>query len=330
MDAANGSGGGTDQQLRQACVELVRRLHAGIACRAEDLLATLPPACAEDDSVVELIYTEYFVRQEMGQAPDPTEWYRRFPRFRERLERLFAVGTMLRAESLGEVTTMLTTPLPADTETDAEPTDAAPWGDHYEVLEMLGKGGMGVVHKAWQVSLRRIVALKRIREGNNASPEELANFRREARAMAQLKHPNIVPIYAVGECKGLPCFSMEYLEGGNLAKRIAGQPQPARQTAVWLEALAQAVHYAHSRSILHRDLKPANVLLTPEGTPKITDFGLAKKLEGTPGTSPSPNVSPSDEAIGTPGYSAPEQVAKRLQEIGPRSDVFALGTILYE
>jgi serine/threonine-protein kinase len=309
---------------------LVRRLHAGIACRAEDLLATLPPGCAEDDSVLELVYTEYVVRQELGQTPDPAEWYTRFPRLRQRLERLFHVGELLRVESRAEVATVLTAPWPADAGAGAEPADAAPWLDHYELLELLGVGGMGVVHKARQIGLGRIVALKRIKEGSDARPEELASFRCEARAMARLQHPNIVPIYAVGECNGLPCFSMEYLEGGNLTRRIAGQPQPARQTAVWMEALAQAVHYAHQQGIIHRDLKPANVLLTRDGTPKISDFGLAKNLEAELGTSRSSSSGPADVPIGTPGYSAPEQVARSLQEIGPRSDVFSLGAIMYE
>src|SRR5581483_6533141 len=147
----------------------------------------------------------------------------------------------------------------------------------------LGRGGMGVVYQARHLRLNRLVALKMMLSGALAGPEELARFRAEAEAQAQLQHPNVVPIYEVGEAAGRPYLAMEFLAGGSLAQRLAGTPQPARQAAQLVQTLARAMHYAHQRGLIHRDLKPANVLLAEDGTPKITDFGLAKRLEGGAG-----------------------------------------------
>ena len=215
----------------------------------------------------------------------------------------------------------------------------------YEILEELGRGGMGVVYKARQVSLRRLVALKMIRSGAHAGPQELERFRAEAEAAARLRHPNIVQIYEVGDQSGLPFFSLEYVDGGSLARRLAGTPLPAREAAALVEVLARAVHAAHGRGIAHRDLKPANVLLdwrseeTPDrrdpaieqqttvvakAVPKITDFGLAKRLDEDSGQTRSGAV------LGTPSYMAPEQAAGRTREMGLLVDVYALGAILYE
>src|SRR5947209_15289216 len=146
----------------------------------------------------------------------------------------------------------------------------------YEILGELGRGGMGVVYRARQLGLERTVALKVILAGTHADPEERARFRAEAQVVAGLRHPNIVQVHEVGEQDGLPFFSLEFVEGGSLAQKAAGTPQPAHEAARVVETLARAVHFAHRRGIVHRDLKPANVLLTADGTPKIADFGLAK------------------------------------------------------
>ena len=145
----------------------------------------------------------------------------------------------------------------------------------YEIETVLGRGGMGVVYKARHLALKRTVALKMVLAGGHAGPDELARFRIEAEAVARLQHPNIVQIHEVGESDGHPYFALEYVEGGNLAGKIEGNPMPAREAAKLVEALARAMQLAHSRNVVHRDLKPANILLAADGTPKITDFGLA-------------------------------------------------------
>jgi WD40 repeat protein len=185
---------------------------------------------------------------------------------------------------------------------------------------------MGVVYKANQLGLDRIVALKMIRAGLVSGSH--ARFRTEVTAVARLQHPNIVQIFEVGEAGGLPYYSLEYVAGGNLADKLAGTPQPAQATAHLVELVARAVHFAHERGIIHRDLKPANILLTPEGAPKIADFGLAKLLEGET----SSLASTGEWIQGTPCYMAPEQANPRGagRQIGPAADVYALGAILYE
>jgi serine/threonine-protein kinase len=194
----------------------------------------------------------------------------------------------------------------------------------YEILGELGRGGMGVVYKAQQLGLKRMVALKMILAGAHAGADSLARFRREAEAIARLQHPNIVQVHEVGEHNGLPFFSLELAEGGSLAGKLSGTPLPAREAARLVETLARAMHAAHQRGIIHRDLKPANVLLTANGTPKITDFGLAKKLESATGQTQSGAV------LGTPSYMAPEQADGKSKAVGPTADVYALGAILYE
>jgi serine/threonine-protein kinase len=194
----------------------------------------------------------------------------------------------------------------------------------YEVLGELGRGGMGVVYRARQTSLKRLVALKTVLVGAHAGPEALARFKAEAEAVARLQHPNIVQIFEVGAHGGLPFFSLEFISGGTLAGRLKGGPLAAADAAALAEALARAVHYAHRQGVVHRDLKPANVLLTEEGVPKVTDFGLAKQLGAASLQTASGAV------LGTPCYMAPEQAAGDSRAAGPEVDVYALGAILYE
>ena len=194
----------------------------------------------------------------------------------------------------------------------------------YRVEGLLGRGGMGVVYRAWHLRLNRAVALKMLLAGPCARPEELERFLRESQAVAGLGHPNIVQVYDMGDVEGRPYFTMELVEGGNLANQIRGVPQPAHQAAARVATLAEAIHAAHQSGIVHRDLKPANILLTRDGTPKVTDFGLARRLEGDGG------LTLSGVPVGTPSYMAPEQARGKRQEIGPATDVYALGAILYE
>jgi len=246
------------------------------------------------------------------------------------------------------------TPAPGHEETAAAPRPAplpvgpTPTVRGYEILGELGRGGMGVVYQARQLSLKRIVALKMVLAGAHAGTQDLARFRAEAEAVARLHHPNIVQIYAVGEHDGLPFCSFEYVAGGSLDKRLAGTPLPVGTLVPLMETLARAVHHAHEHGIVHRDLKPANILLASGGhdpasggrdlasggrespgaaltgwVPKITDFGLAKDLDADS------DQTRSGAVVGTPSYLAPEQAAGK-KDIGPAADIYALGAILYE
>jgi eukaryotic-like serine/threonine-protein kinase len=215
----------------------------------------------------------------------------------------------------------------------------------YEILETLGRGAMGVVYKARQRGLKRVVALKMILAGGHASEAELARFRTEAEAVGQLQHANIVQVYEVGEHGGCPFLSLEYVHGGSLQKKLAATPQPVMHAAQMVQVLALAMDFAHSRGVIHRDLKPANVMLTlPRsseagqsstisaaplvetlyGVPKIADFGLAKRLEEDGGQTRSGTI------LGTPSYMAPEQAEGKSKAVGPLADQYALGALLYE
>jgi serine/threonine protein kinase len=205
----------------------------------------------------------------------------------------------------------------------------------YTALEVLGRGGMGVVYQAWQKSLKRVVALKMIREGALADEESRQRFRREAEAAAHLRHPHIVQVYEVGEQGGGPFIALEHVGGGSLAQKIRGTPQPPGAAARLVETLAGTMSHAHQQGVVHRDLKPSNVLLigeadTPLGrcVPKVTDFGLAKQLNFPP-ASAGPQTQ-SGAIVGTAEYMSPEQAAGQSKAVGPAADIYALGTILYE
>jgi eukaryotic-like serine/threonine-protein kinase len=200
----------------------------------------------------------------------------------------------------------------------------------YEIFEELGRGGMGVVYRARQVKLNRLAALKMILHGVHAGAQHLARFRTEARAAASLEHPNVVHIYEVGEHDGRPFLALEYVDGGTLARKLAGTPLAPQAAAALVETLAGAVHAAHAKGIIHRDLKPANVLLTGDGIPKISDFGLAKRLLAEPDASALAGPTESGVIFGTPSYMAPEQATGTPGSTGPATDVYALGGILYE
>jgi WD40 repeat protein/tetratricopeptide (TPR) repeat protein/tRNA A-37 threonylcarbamoyl transferase component Bud32 len=204
----------------------------------------------------------------------------------------------------------------------AGPPPLMKFGD-YEIESEIARGGMGVVYRARQVKLNRTVALKMILAGQFASEEDVQRFYSEAEAAAKLDHPGIVPIYEVDELDGRHFFSMAFIDGQSLAQRTNQGPLPPREAAQLMKQVAEAVHYAHQHGVIHRDLKPRNILLTTGGQPKVTDFGLAKRVgDGS-------DLTVSGQAIGTPGYMPPEQAAGKLTEIGPRSDVYSLGGVLY-
>lgn len=194
----------------------------------------------------------------------------------------------------------------------------------YELVEEIGRGGMGVVFKARQMTLNRYVAVKLIRASGLATETELRRFKLEAETAAALDHPNIVPIYEVGEFEGLPFFSMRLIEGASLAKNRQPFQEDQRAAARMLAALARTVHHAHQRGVLHRDIKPSNVLIDSENQPHLTDFGLAKRLRGDA------DLSLSGAVIGTPNYMSPEQAAGKKAEITTAADIYSLGAVLYE
>jgi len=202
------------------------------------------------------------------------------------------------------------------------PTRVRYFGD-YEIVREIARGGMGVVFQARQVSLNRPVALKMILAGQLANDTDVRRFYTEAEAAAHLDHPGIVPIFEVGQHEGQHYFSMGFVEGQSLAQKIAGGPLPPLEAAALMVKVAEAIEYAHQRRVIHRDLKPANILLDQSGNPRVTDFGLAKKLEGDSG------LTGSGQIMGTPSYMPPEQAGGKRGEVGPAADVYALGATLY-
>ena len=194
----------------------------------------------------------------------------------------------------------------------------------YELQGVLGQGGVGIVYRAFHQRLQRPVAVKMLLAGAHAQQADRSRFQREAEAVAALRHPNIVQIYDVNEADDQLYFTMELVEGGSLAEAIRGVPKPAREAAALMARLADAIHAAHQNGIVHRDLKPGNILLTADGTPKVTDFGLARRLDCREG------LTFSGALVGTPSYMAPEQARGEKTAIGPATDIYALGSILYE
>ena len=210
---------------------------------------------------------------------------------------------------------------------DGRSTSTVQQLQQYKLVDFLGRGGMGTVYKAWDTQLKRHVAIKMITAGEHSHPEELRRFRREAEAVARLQHPSIVPIFEIGEDNGLPFLVLEFIPGSPLAKKLTGKPWPTRDAVELVATLADAVQVAHLAGVVHRDLKPGNILITEAtddagSTAHITDFGLAKLTEA--------DKTESGIFMGTPSYSSPEQAAGRAREIGPVSDIFSLGSILYE
>jgi serine/threonine-protein kinase len=294
----------------------------------EDLLARHPGLREDPGALLDLVFNEVLCREGQGESPTPEEYQARFPHLAAEIAEHFAVH---RALGTGSLTGEGDGPSPSSTQPlgpagqaarpDGAPLPAVPG---YAVLGVLGTGAMGVVFKARQEGLGRVVALKMIRDGALAGPAEVARFRREAEAAARLQHPNIVQIHEVGDCAGRPFFSLECVEGGSLADRLRGSPLPPREAARLLDTLARAVHAAHAQQVVHRDLKPANVLLAADSTPKVADFGLAKQLDAKSGQTASGAL------VGTPSYMAPEQARGRGRDVGPAADVYGLGAILYE
>jgi tetratricopeptide (TPR) repeat protein len=335
--------------VEQVCNRFEEACKAGDRPRIEQYLSPTP----EPDRLVllrELLAVEVEYRCKSGEGATPEEYQQRFPEYTELIQDILARApgpdtcAIPVADATPDIFPLQGTISPSDR--------ARPTVPGYEVLGELGRGGMGIVYRARQVRLKRLVALKMILAGRLAEEKDLARFRVEAEAVARLQHPNIVQIYEVGEHDNLPYLALEFVDGVGLDQQLAGTPQEPRAAAALLEPLARAMHCAHQKGIVHRDLKPANILLSrsvdqsnsrkvrkpgpgdgPDSpidrlndylTPKITDFGLAKRLDCDQGATQSGMI------VGTPSYMAPEQAAGKVKEVGPAADVYALGAILYE
>lgn len=307
-----------------------RRL-GGEAVPAEAYLQRYAVLAQDPELALEVIWGEFLVRKELGEQTDVAEYLRRFPhhavrlRQQDEVHRALASGSQLATGSTFDSRDALPATPPASDVPQAADIPFVPDVPGFEIVRPLGRGGMGRVYLAWQKSLKRAVALKIVRGRGADDGHDLARFRIEAEAVARLHHPNIVQVYEVGDCERGAFLVLEYLDGGNLAESIRGTPQPAGVAAERLEILARAVDHAHLCDIVHRDLKPANILLTADGVPKVADFGLAKILAGA-GQSPTQT----GDLMGTPSYMAPEQADGRARSVGPATDVYALGAILYE
>ncbi len=244
-----------------------------------------------------------------------------FPDLAEPLSQLFDVHNAISLSTQFHVTPDV--PLVADRTWQDGSIGRAPRITGYQVEHVLGSGGMGVVYLANDLALRRKVALKILRHRAQDAPDHHARFEREAAAAAKCQHPNLVQIFEIGEHQGEFYLALEYVEGGTLAKAMAGVPQPPREAARLVEKLARAIDHVHGRGVIHRDLKPANVLLTKDGEPKITDFGLARLDDSSTQTEVG-------TMLGTLAYMAPEQARSGSVEVGAPADIHAIGTILYE
>mgnify|MGYP003345557100 CR=1 FL=1 len=214
-------------------------------------------------------------------------------------------------------------PSSTETGTDGALPSALRRFDDYELLDEIGRGGMGTVYRARQISLNRIVAIKVLPAGPLAAPARLARFRTEARAAGRLKHPHIVAVHEVGEADGFPFYSMDHIDGRTLADLTRDGPLAPREAARLMSLVAQAVAHAHEAGVLHRDLKPANIIVDRLQNPHVTDFGLAKELDA------SESFTGSREVFGSPGYMPPEQADPRLGDVTFASDVYSLGATLY-
>lgn len=283
------------------------------------------------EEILATALADYLAAADQGTAPDRQSWLTRYPELAESLNAFFvahdqvdrvvaplreALSTTRLANGNSESTIAHKSIL------DKTAGPPASFGD-YEIVEEIARGGMGVVFKARQISLNRLVALKMILSGQLASPDDVRRFRAEAEAAAHLRHPNIVAIHEVDEHKGQHFFSMDYVAGRSLAQIVREQPLSPEQAARYVRIVAETIHHAHRQGILHRDLKPSNVLIDESDQPRITDFGLAKRLTNDA------DATISGAIVGTPSFMSPEQATGR-QAVGPTTDVYSLGAMLYD
>ena len=278
------------------------------------------------DGRLDEVVVSFLEALESGQSPDPQEWLDRYPDLASELREFFADQKIVDrwTQPLREVAapTVGFDPLATVSDSSRPGEPGTQSLQDYEILEEIARGGMGVVYKARHLRLNRIVALKMILAGPQISPADVHRFRLETEAVASLDHPNIMPVYEVGEHRGRPYFSMKLIDGGSLAEQLPRYSGDQRATGQLLAAVARGVHHAHQRGLLHRDLKPANILIDSQGQPYVTDFGLARRVAADSG------LTQSGAIVGTPSYMAPEQAAGR-KDLSTAADVYSLGAILY-
>ncbi len=300
---------------------------------------------SEGDGRLNIILAEFIQQTEAGMNPDPQEFIARHPEFAEELQEFF--GDKARFDHMAEPfkpgvdpspqhASVDATLLSSDAQSNATSTRVPSIGSKlryfgdYELLEEIARGGMGVVYKARQSTLKRIVALKMILTGQLAGSDDVKRFYAEAEAAAKLEHPNIVPIFEIGQAESQHYFSMSFVEGESLAQRVVREVIAPKEAAKIMHKVALAIAYAHVEGVVHRDLKPANILLDKSGDPHVTDFGLAKTFESTGEASDSAsNLTATGQVLGTPSYMPPEQARGGAKEIGPLADVYSLGAVLY-
>jgi eukaryotic-like serine/threonine-protein kinase len=273
------------------------------------------------EALLELVHQEMILRRRSREPLRREDYVAEYPELAPAISQLFELhGEISLSRQFRSASGNL------EPGVESRPTDALrvlPEIAGYTVEQVLGTGGMGIVYLAEDLALKRKVAVKVVSRGFKDDPEHRARFEREAAAAARFQHPYLVQVFHFGEHLGERYLALEYVEGGTLAKALAGVPQPVRRAATLVEKLARAIEHAHSRGVIHRDLKPANVLMTIDGEPKITDFGLARFEDSSSRTE-------LGALVGTLAYMAPEQVESRAKQIGPRTDIHALGAILYE
>jgi serine/threonine protein kinase len=298
---------------------------------------------SESEQLDELLYQliEQLTEQSRrGKTPDLEAFVREHPELESELRELWATAMIaedlacLSREEFSSFTdeTVVTPQVSASVDEFKGTLDFPRRIGDFDLLEEIGRGGMGVVFKTKQISLNRIVALKMILRGELASAGDVARFRAEAEAAARLNHPHIVPVYEVGKHNGQPYFSMKYVEGTTLAKRLADGPLPSQEAAEMLIPVCRAIAESHRHGLLHRDLKPANILIDSEGRPYVSDFGLAKRIRTDSSTGKDASLAgltQSGAILGTPGYMAPEQAAGRHGKVSVATDIYSLGALLY-
>ncbi|MEZ6056810.1 MAG: serine/threonine-protein kinase [Planctomycetaceae bacterium] len=303
-------------------------------------MTELPAELPADDDTLALLLADLFEQQDRGEVPNWPRLRLEHPNHADELYSLWTTAGLadefVRAPSSFDQT-VLGTSLETDGSSTSVEQLPRQFGD-YVLQSELGRGGMGVVFRATQASLRREVAIKMILSGDLASGQDIDRFRAEAEASARLNHPNIVSVFEVGKCEGRPYFSMQYVRGTTLAQRISERPLTGPEAATLLIPICRAVAFAHRQGVLHRDLKPSNILIETTGQPFVTDFGLAKRItpdsgerETNPGSMSNSlrSLTQSGAILGTPGYMAPEQAAGTRGVVGPGTDVYALGAVLY-
>lgn len=266
------------------------------------------------ESTIDEILAAFLQSRDAGETVVTEDLLAQYPEFAEELRQFFSQNDHLYH---------LIDPVEAERPTEQDQPAIREFGD-YQLLEQIAQGGMGIVYKARQKSLNRIIALKVIRSSGSASKADIKRFQTEAESAAKLKHPHIVTVYEVGEHEGQPYFTMPYVSGCNLASIVADHPLSPELAVKYALAMAEAIEYAHREGILHRDLKPSNILIDGNDRVQVTDFGLATQVGNDS------ELTRTGQIIGTPSYMSPEQASGQRELVSPRSDIYSLGATLYE